>query len=146
MVIHRQIWVVIDIIRLTSAHCSTSTTAFLPSDPMRSSERHDPAGHPDRHAEWPSFQAAQVAQYSAGAHSALPFREMTAKEELGERIETLSEEETGEALRLLDLRVDPVIVAFRDAAPDDGPWTEEDEAAAAEGRGDLGAGRAVSLD
>ena len=38
---------------------------------MRSNERHDPAGHPDRHAEWPSFQAAQVAQYSAGAHTGL---------------------------------------------------------------------------
>jgi hypothetical protein len=36
---------------------------------MRSNERHDPAGHPDRHAECPSFQAAQMAQYSAGAHT-----------------------------------------------------------------------------
>ncbi len=71
---------------------------------------------------------------------------MTAKEQLRERIETLSEEEAGEALRLLDLRVDPVIAAFRDAAPDDEPWTGEDEAAAAEGRADLAAGRTVSLD
>ncbi len=71
---------------------------------------------------------------------------MTAKEQLRERIETLSEEEAGEALRLLDLRADPVIAAFRDAPPDDEPWTEEDEAAAAEGRADLAAGRTVSLD
>jgi len=42
---------------------------------------------------------------------------MTAKEQLRVRIETLSEEEAGEALRLLDLRGDPVITAFRDAAP-----------------------------
>lgn len=71
---------------------------------------------------------------------------MTSKERLRERIETLSEEEAGEALRLLDLRVDPVIAAFRDALPDDEPWTEDDEAAAAEGRADLAAGRTVSLD
>jgi hypothetical protein len=71
---------------------------------------------------------------------------MTAKEKLRERIEALSEEEADEALRLLDLRTDPVIVAFRDAPADDEPWTEEDEAAAADGRADLAAGRTVSLD
>jgi hypothetical protein len=71
---------------------------------------------------------------------------MTAKEQLRERIETFSEEEAGEALRLLDLRGDPVIAAFRDAATDDEPWTEDDEAAAAEGRADLAAGHTVSLD
>jgi hypothetical protein len=71
---------------------------------------------------------------------------MTAKEKLRERIETLSEKEAGETLRLLDLRADPVIAAFHDAPPDDEPWTDEDEAAAAEGRADLAAGRTVSLD
>jgi hypothetical protein len=71
---------------------------------------------------------------------------MTAKEKLRERIKMLSEKEAGETLRLLDLRVDPVIAAFRDAPPDDEPWTDEDEAAAAEGRADLAAGRTVSLD
>lgn len=71
---------------------------------------------------------------------------MTAKEKLRKRIETLSEDEAGEALRLLDMRTDPVIAAFRDAPTDDEPWTEEDEAAAAEGRADLAAGRTVSLD
>jgi hypothetical protein len=71
---------------------------------------------------------------------------MTAKEKLRERIETLSEKEAGETLRLLDLRGDPVIAAFRDAPPDDESWTDEDEAAAAEGRADLAAGRTVSLD
>jgi hypothetical protein len=50
-----------------------------------------------------------------------------------------------EALRLLDQRSNPVIVAFRDAPIDDEPWTEEDEAAASEGRADLAAGRTVSL-
>jgi hypothetical protein len=71
---------------------------------------------------------------------------MTAKEKLRERVEALSEEEAGEALRLLDMRVDPVIAAFRDAPADDELWTEEDEAAAAEGRADLAAGRTISLD
>lgn len=71
---------------------------------------------------------------------------MTAKEKLRERIEALSEQEAGEALRLLDMRADPVIAAFRDAPVDDEPWTEEDEAAAVEGRADLAAGHTISLD
>ena len=71
---------------------------------------------------------------------------MTAKEELRERIEELTEEEANEALRLLDMRSDPVVAAFRDAPLDDEPWSEDDEAAAAEGRADLAAGRTVPLD
>jgi hypothetical protein len=72
--------------------------------------------------------------------------DMTAKEKLRKRIEMLSEEEAGEALRLLDMRSDPVIAAFRDAPVDDEPWTDEDESTAAEGRADLADGRTVSLD
>lgn len=71
---------------------------------------------------------------------------MTAKKQLRERIEMLSEEQAERTLRLLDLEDDPVIVAFRDAPVDDEPWTEQDEAAAAEGRADIAAGRTVSLD
>jgi len=71
---------------------------------------------------------------------------MTAKQQLRERIERFSEQEAGEALRLLDLRTDPVIAAFRDAPLDDEPWTEHDEAAAAEGRADLAAGHTISLE
>jgi hypothetical protein len=71
---------------------------------------------------------------------------MTAKERLRKRIEALSEEEASEALRLLDQPHDPVIAAFRNAPGDDEPWTEDDEAAAAEGRADIAAGRTVSLD
>ena len=71
---------------------------------------------------------------------------MTAKKQLRERIETLSEEQAERTLRLLDLEDDPVIVAFRDAPVDDEPWTEQDEAAATEGRADIAAGRTVSLD
>jgi hypothetical protein len=71
---------------------------------------------------------------------------MTAKEQLRRRIETFSEDEAAEALRLLDLRNDPVVAAFRDAPLDDEPFTEEDEAALTEARADLAAGRTVSLD
>jgi predicted transcriptional regulator len=72
---------------------------------------------------------------------------MTAKEKLRAAVEALSEEEAGDALRLLERRDEgPVIAAFRDAPEDDEPWTEDDEAAVAEGRADLAAGRTVSLD
>ena len=71
---------------------------------------------------------------------------MTAKEELRVRVEALSEQEAGEALRLLELRADPVVVVFRDAPMDDEPFTEEDESALAEARPDVAAGRTVSLD
>ena len=39
-----------------------------------------------------------------------------------------------------------VVVAFRDAPLDDEPFTEEDEAALAEARKDIAAGRTLSLD
>lgn len=71
---------------------------------------------------------------------------MTAKQQLRERIEAFSEDEASEALCLLDLRIDPVIAAFRNAPLDDEPWTEGDQAAAAEGRADLAAGRTVPLE
>jgi hypothetical protein len=70
---------------------------------------------------------------------------MSAKEKLRERVEALSEEEASQALRLLDMRSDPVLSAFRDAPVDDEPWTEEDEQAAAQGRADLAAGRTIPL-
>ncbi len=71
---------------------------------------------------------------------------MTAKEQLRERVEALSEEETSQALRLLDLRSDPVAV-FLDSAPtDDEPETEEERRAVAEAEADIAAGRTVSLD
>ena len=71
---------------------------------------------------------------------------MTAKEQLLERVSALSENEAADALRLFDLRLDPVLAAFRDAPADDEPWTDEDEAAAAEGREALATGDTVSLD
>ncbi len=71
---------------------------------------------------------------------------MTAKEKLRERVEAFTEQEASQALQLLELGSDPVIAAFRDAPLDDEPWTAADEAAAAEGRADIAAGRTVSLD
>lgn len=71
---------------------------------------------------------------------------MTAKEKLRERVEALSEEEAGEALRLLDMREDPVLRAFREAPEDDEPLAPEEEAAIAEGKADFAAGRTVSLE
>lgn len=61
---------------------------------------------------------------------------MTAKEKLMERVAGLSEAEADETLRLLDMRADPVVVAFRDAPEDDEPWTEADEAAVREAEED----------
>lgn len=69
----------------------------------------------------------------------------TAKEKLRERIDALTEEEAHEALLLLDLRDDRVVVAFRDAPVDDEPLTEDEQVAAAEGRADIAAGRTVTL-
>jgi hypothetical protein len=71
---------------------------------------------------------------------------MTAKEKLIERIANLSEAEADETLRLLDMRADPVVVAFRDAPEDDEPWTARDDAAIAEADADLAAGRMTSLE
>jgi LmbE family N-acetylglucosaminyl deacetylase len=70
---------------------------------------------------------------------------MTAKEKLREQVEAFSEEEAAEALRVLELRRDPVVVAFRDAPLDDEPLTREEEAALAEADRDIAAGRTISL-
>jgi hypothetical protein len=71
---------------------------------------------------------------------------MTAKEKLMARVAHLSEAEADETLRLLDMRADPVVVAFRDVPEDDEPWTSEDEAAVAQGDADFAAGRVSSLE
>lgn len=71
---------------------------------------------------------------------------MTAKEQLRERIEALSEEEAAAALRLLDARADPLTRLLDDAPIDDEPTTPEEEAAVAEARADIAAGRTISLD
>jgi len=71
---------------------------------------------------------------------------MTAKEKLREQVEAFSEQEASETLRLLELRSDPVLVAFRDAPLDDEPLTPEEAAALAEADRDIAAGRTISLE
>ena len=71
---------------------------------------------------------------------------MSAKEQLRERIETLTEHEAERTLRLLDDLRDPV-AGFLDSAPlDDEPGTEEERQAVAEAEADIAAGRTVPLD
>jgi hypothetical protein len=66
---------------------------------------------------------------------------VTAKEKLRERVEALSEEEAGVALRLVEQGLDdPVLRALASAPDDDEPWTEADEAALAEVEADRAAG------
>jgi len=74
---------------------------------------------------------------------------MTAKERLHALVDALvdelSEPAAERALKLVEKEPeDPVIAAFRDAPEDDEPWTDEDEAAIAEGNADIVAGRIVS--
>lgn len=71
---------------------------------------------------------------------------MTAKEQLRERIETLTEREAERTLRLLDDLRDPLTALLDNAPIDDEPSTPEEEAAVAEARADIAAGRTVSLD
>jgi hypothetical protein len=95
---------------------------------------------------WSSASTRTAPSTSTPVGATVP-RAMTAKEKLRERVEALTEEQAAETLRLIEQRAnDPVLGAFRDAPLDDESWTEEDEAAAAQGRADLAAGRTVSLD
>ncbi len=71
---------------------------------------------------------------------------MTAKEQLRERVETLTEDEAAETLRLLDQRRDPLTHFLESAPLDDEPVTPEEEAAIAEANADIAAGRLVSMD
>ncbi len=71
---------------------------------------------------------------------------VTAKEKLLERVTKLSEAEADETLRLLDARDDPVVTLLDNAPLEDEEISAEEEAAAAEGRADIAAGRTVSLE
>jgi hypothetical protein len=71
---------------------------------------------------------------------------MSTEEKVRERVEGLTEEEAREALRLLDLGTDPVVVAFRDARVDDELFTDEAAAARAKAQADVAAGHSASLD
>lgn len=71
---------------------------------------------------------------------------MTAKEKLRERIETLTEEEAAETLRLLDHRTDPLTALLDNAPIDDEPTTPEEEAAVQEALDAAARGETISLD
>jgi hypothetical protein len=72
---------------------------------------------------------------------------MTAKEQLRDAVDALSEEEARDALRYLGVRrVDPVLAAFLAAPIDDEPVTEEEERAVEDAREEYQRGEAVPLD
>jgi predicted transcriptional regulator len=70
---------------------------------------------------------------------------MTNREKLHRLVDELSEAELAPTLRLVETqRHDPMLQALANAPEDDEPWTDEDDAAVAESRADLAAGRALS--
>jgi len=71
---------------------------------------------------------------------------MTAKEQLRDRIESLTEEEAADALRLLDRRGDPLSVLLDNAPLDDEPTTPEEEAGVAEARAEIARGEVISAE
>jgi hypothetical protein len=71
---------------------------------------------------------------------------MTAKEQLRERVERLTEEEAAATLRLLDQRTDALTRVLDDAPPDDEPTTPEEEAAVQEALEAADRGDTISLE
>jgi hypothetical protein len=71
---------------------------------------------------------------------------MTAKEQLRERVERLTEEEAAATLRLLDQRTDALTRLLDDAPPDDEPTTPEEEAAVQEALEAADHGDTISLE
>jgi len=71
---------------------------------------------------------------------------MTAKEQLRERVERLTEEEAAATLRLLDQRTDTLTRLLDDAPPDDEPASPEEEAAAQEALEAADRGDTISLE
>lgn len=71
---------------------------------------------------------------------------MTAKQRLRERIEGFSEEEAADALRLLDMRTDPLGELLGAAPEDDEPAASEEEALVQEARDEIERGELISAD
>jgi len=72
---------------------------------------------------------------------------MTAKEQLLQRVQTLTEDEAAETLRLLDQRTDSLTRLLDNAPPDDEPVTPEEEALVQEARDEIARGETlISLD
>ena len=70
---------------------------------------------------------------------------MTAKEKLLQRVQTLSEDEAAETLRLLDQRADSLTRLLDNAPADDEPSSPEEDALIAEANADIAAGRTIPL-
>jgi len=71
---------------------------------------------------------------------------MTAKEQLRERVERLTEDEAAEALRVLDQRTDALTRLLDDAPLDDEPTTPEEEAAIQEALEAAARGETITLE
>ena len=71
---------------------------------------------------------------------------MTAKEQLRERVERLTEDEAAQTLRLLDQRSDALTRMLDDAPLDDEPTTPEEEAAVQEGLEAAARGETITLE
>jgi O6-methylguanine-DNA--protein-cysteine methyltransferase len=71
---------------------------------------------------------------------------MTAKEQLRERVERLTEDEAAETLRLLDQRNDALTRLLDDAPLDDEPTTPEEEAAVQEALEAAARGETITLE
>lgn len=71
---------------------------------------------------------------------------MTAKEQLRERIETLTEREAERTLRLLDDLRDPLTKLLDEAPDDEEPVTPEEEALVQEARDQIARGELISAD
>lgn len=72
---------------------------------------------------------------------------MTAKEKLLQRVQTLTENEAAETLRLLDQRTDSLTRLLDNAPPDDEPTTPEEEALVQEARDEIARGETmITLD
>ena len=71
---------------------------------------------------------------------------MTAKEQLRERVEKLTEDEAAETLRLLDRRSDALTRLLDDAPLDDEPTSPEEEAAVQEAMEAAARGETITLE
>lgn len=71
---------------------------------------------------------------------------MTAKEELLQRVQTFSEDEAADALRLLDQGTDSLTRLLDNAPEDDEPTTPEEEELVQEARDEIARGETISLD
>lgn len=71
---------------------------------------------------------------------------MTAKEQLRERVETLTEQQAERTLRMLDDLADPLDALLATAPDDDEPTTPEEDEGAREAREEIARGEVYSAE